>query len=296
MTLLARIRHTLLGVAAGLAVLLVVTALPGAPRVAHAATNCDVADLNVDAEEQAFLGLINNYRAQNGAGPLAISPTLNRASTWMAVDMANKNYLSHTDSLGRDPYQRMAQCDVAASQGQAENVAAGYETAALVFEGWRASPGHNTNMLNGGYRSIGIARSYNAGATYGWYWATNFSAEVAPAAPVSNTPCTSPTIDVRPATNTGTAGSSFTVFAGATCGSPIYQFWVGKVASPSVGLYDASVAWVPMQLYSGANTFVWTPGAPGYYYVTFWVKNAAGPAPANGMFDTGLQLNLMTIN
>src|SRR5689334_86110 len=110
MRALAGIRHTVLGVAAGLAVLLVATALPGTPRVVYAAQNCDVTDVNVDAEEQAFLGLINNYRAQNNAGPLTISSTLNRASTWMAVDMAAKNYMDHTDSLGRDPYQRMDQC------------------------------------------------------------------------------------------------------------------------------------------------------------------------------------------
>src|SRR4051794_17217622 len=144
---------------------------------AYALTNCDVADLAIDGEEQAFLGLINNYRAQNNAPALAISQTLNRASSWMSVDMATKNNFSHTDTLGRDPFVRMANCDVA-NNLQAENVAAGYAKAAEAFEGWKNSPGHNANMLNPAYRSIGIARAFSATATYGWYWTTNFSAEI----------------------------------------------------------------------------------------------------------------------
>jgi hypothetical protein len=40
---------------------------------------------------------------------------------------------------------------------------------------WKASYGHNQNMLNSSYRQIGIARYYNAGSTYSWYWVTDFS-------------------------------------------------------------------------------------------------------------------------
>src|SRR5437764_11004248 len=62
----------------------------------------------LDAEQSAFVILINNYRAQNGAGPLQVSVTLQQSSQWMSGDMAAKNYFSHTDSLGRDPFTRMA--------------------------------------------------------------------------------------------------------------------------------------------------------------------------------------------
>src|SRR5258708_19952337 len=61
----------------------------------------------LDAEQSAFVTLINNYRAQNGAGPLQVSVTLQQSSQWMSGDMAAKNYFSHTDSLGRDPFARM---------------------------------------------------------------------------------------------------------------------------------------------------------------------------------------------
>src|SRR5437764_920605 len=61
----------------------------------------------LDSEQSAFLTLINNYRAQNGLGPLQVSVTLQNSSQWMSTDMATKNYFSHTDSLGRDPFTRM---------------------------------------------------------------------------------------------------------------------------------------------------------------------------------------------
>jgi uncharacterized protein YkwD len=296
MKLLARIRQTVLVAAAGLAVLLVASALPGSPRVVHAATNCDVADLSLDAEEQAFIGLINNYRAQNNAGPVTGSPTLNRASSWMAVDMATKNYLSHTDALGRDPFVRMDQCDVATGFAKAENVAAGYTTAAEVFEGWRISPGHNANMLNPGYKTIGIARSYNAGSTYGWYWASNFSSETVQAAPPQNASCGNPGIDVLPRSNTGTAGTTFVVTVTAACNSPAFQFWVGKAPAQNTDLFDPSVQWSVLQSYSGAGSASWTPAVAGFYYVRVWVKNGLNSIPANALYDTAIGLNQMVIN
>ncbi len=85
-------RHLLLT-----ALLVVVAALvvvAGTPRGAEAA---------LDAQEQAFLSLINSYRTQNGLGALSLNTELNNAADWMSGDMAAKNYFSHTDSLGRDP-------------------------------------------------------------------------------------------------------------------------------------------------------------------------------------------------
>lgn len=62
----------------------------------------------LDSEESNFLTLINNYRAQNGAGPLQVSIALENSSLWMSNDMATNNYVSHTDSLGRSPATRLA--------------------------------------------------------------------------------------------------------------------------------------------------------------------------------------------
>jgi uncharacterized protein YkwD len=147
-------------------------ALTSAPR-AHA----------LDGEESAFLTLINNYRAQNGLGPLQASDQLNGVARWMADDMATHNYFSHTDSLGRDPFARMDQLGYAYNTYRGENLVAGTAGAQQAFDLWKGSPGHNANMLSTNYAAIGIARSYNAASSFGWYWATEFGGVVGGSAP-----------------------------------------------------------------------------------------------------------------
>jgi uncharacterized protein YkwD len=150
-----------------------VTSIQGGPGVAEALTNCSVSD-SFDSQEKAFLQLINTYRAQNGKSTLTASTNLNRAAAWMAKDLS-KGYFSHTDSLGRSAATRIANCDGRPSNG--ENIAAGTnrDLAQEAFDAWKASSGHNANMLNGSYRQIGIARYYNANSPYKWYWVTDFS-------------------------------------------------------------------------------------------------------------------------
>lgn len=146
----------------------------GAGKGASALTNCTVSHDSNDGEEMAFLGLINNYRQQNGLNQLTISTNLNRGSAWMTEDLATNNYFAHTDSLGRSPYQRGIDCGYPSGAG--ENLAAGgaWSTAAAAFQAWQTSPGHNANMLGQYYQQIGIARFYKSGSQYGWYWATTF--------------------------------------------------------------------------------------------------------------------------
>ena len=82
---------------------LVLQTMQQAPN-AEAFTNCTVSD-SFDAQEQAFLQLINQYRSQNGKPALTVSSNLNRASAWMAQDLS-KGSFSHTDSLGRSAATR----------------------------------------------------------------------------------------------------------------------------------------------------------------------------------------------
>lgn len=166
---------------------------------ARAQADCTTGDTSLDSEEQTFLSLINAYRAQNGLGGLTVSTNLNRAATWMTNDLATNAYFSHTDSLGRSPYQRAIDCGY--PQGAGENLAAGggWSSAQSAFDAWKASPGHNSNMLGAYYRQIGISRYYHSGSPYGWYWATNFGATddgtggAPPPPPPTNTPTQAPT-------------------------------------------------------------------------------------------------------
>jgi uncharacterized protein YkwD len=134
-------------------------------------------DGSLEPEEAAFLALINQYRQSRGLAPLAINPNLTAAAEWMSQDMAAKGYFSHTDSLGRDPFQRMAAFGYTANTWKGENIAAGYQTAAQVMAGWQSSAGHNANMLNGNVTVIGIGRAYKAGSPYGHYWTTTFGGQ-----------------------------------------------------------------------------------------------------------------------
>jgi uncharacterized protein YkwD len=131
----------------------------------------------LDSEEQTFLATINDYRAQNGLGPLSENSTLDNDARWMANDMATHNYFSHEDSLGRDPFARMDDLGYSYNTWRGENLVAGTETAAYSFKMWHESPEHNANMLGSHYTVIGIARAYSATSTFGWYWATEFGGE-----------------------------------------------------------------------------------------------------------------------
>ena len=136
----------------------------------------------LDSEEWNFLTLINNYRAQNGLGPLQVSVMLENASQWMSNDMATNNYASHTDSLGRDPGTRLAAFGYTYTPW-GENIAGGFSDAQDTFNQWQGACdpdqtgactyAHRKTML-GPFTAIGIAHSYSGTSTYGWYWVTDF--------------------------------------------------------------------------------------------------------------------------
>lgn len=128
----------------------------------------------LDSEEQNFINIINEYRKANGLGELVYQPQLEDAAKWMSQDMAEKNYFSHTDSLGRDPFVRMA--DFGYEGGwMGENLAAGRDLAQDAFEQFKNSAGHNANMLKAPYTKIGVSRHFVPESTYGWYWTVDFS-------------------------------------------------------------------------------------------------------------------------
>jgi uncharacterized protein YkwD len=138
----------------------------------------DVQAYCADAEEAAFLTLINAYRAEHGLTPLASSQTLSAAAEHHSQDIALNDIVGHTGSDGSTPKDRMVAHGYGFDTWWGENVFAGDETAAGAFAWWQASPGHNANMLSTNFTAIGIARAYDADSTYGWYWTTVFGGVV----------------------------------------------------------------------------------------------------------------------
>ncbi len=148
----------------------------GGSQPAQAAGDCTVSAgaIALDASEREFLVLINNYRAQNGRGPLAASYTLSRAAQWKSNDMAANNYFSHDDQ-NRTWVARIRDCGYTQNAYIGENIAAGQSTAQSVFTAWKNSPGHNSNMLSTTFTTIGIGLAYVPGSTYGYYWSNEFA-------------------------------------------------------------------------------------------------------------------------
>lgn len=133
--------------------------------------------------QAAFLSILNAARAQIGAPPLQVSPTLQAASQWMSNDLATKNYLSHTDSLGRSTDQRLIAFGYT-YEPWGENLAAGYADASDTYNqlysacdpdaSGNCTYAHRQNMLNPSFVAIGIGLMFNANSNYGYYWAFDF--------------------------------------------------------------------------------------------------------------------------
>ncbi len=171
------------------------------------------ADPSLDSRETQFLGLLNNYRESQGLNDLVPQDDLNEAADWYATDMATKNYYggptpngnfcaqfneyAHCDSLGRMPGARLTAFGYPPSTA-GENIAAGFGDAQSVFDAWKASPGHNANMLGSGYAAIGIGWACNSQADYGCYWVTDFGSYAGPASSNAPTPSPAPTVTSQP--------------------------------------------------------------------------------------------------
>lgn len=134
----------------------------------------DASSYCMDAEEQAFLPLINSYRAQNGIAPLVAVQSLGAAADYHSTDMATHNYFDHILFDGTSWSQNMTAFGYPTGGWRGENIAAGYVTAQDVFAGWKASTSHNATMLDPTAKAIGMGRAYGANSTYGWYWTTDF--------------------------------------------------------------------------------------------------------------------------
>jgi len=246
----------------------------------------------MDGETQAFLVLINNYRAQNGLGTLTVSAALTQDASWMVNDLATNRYFSHTDSLGRSPWTRAADCGYGSAGG--ENLAAGTDrsTAAGAFQLFRNSSEHNAIMLTAEFHEIGIARLYLAGSPYLWYWATEFGrGDAAAAAPPPPTATAPPPTPPPPPAATAPAPPAVTP-------TPVPP---GPTASPA-GAEVSAQAVTGAESVAGAQSPI-DPGSTPQELHIAWdagptdpgevVQGAAGPVEMLYWFDssTGLWLH-----
>jgi uncharacterized protein YkwD len=114
----------------------------------YTSSNCNIALAN------QMLALINEHRATNGVGVLSLAGDLNGTACAHSKWMSESGTFSHTGRAGTNPFER---CTNAGTACYAENIAYNTETTALnLFTQLKESPGHNANMLDGGFGEIGI--------------------------------------------------------------------------------------------------------------------------------------------
>ena len=131
------------------------------PRTAAATTavrTCGGGSIALKAREKRILVRHNEARADRGLRPLCVDPRLTRAARSHSREMIKKDYFSHDSYNGGSVSARLRRFgyDCGAC---AENIAGGLGTPGKpgpIFERWMGSPGHRNNILDGGFKRVGV--------------------------------------------------------------------------------------------------------------------------------------------
>lgn len=133
------------------------------PASVHRSMAAADARLDVAAARE----MISQYRRDHGLGPVALDPNLQRAALAQSEAMAQAGLLSHEV---RGPLGQRLDAAGASNGLAVENVSAGRRTLAEALNAWRASAGHNKNLLEKGVRRMGIATAYAPDTRYKVFW------------------------------------------------------------------------------------------------------------------------------
>ncbi|MEU9795341.1 CAP domain-containing protein [Streptomyces sparsogenes] len=121
------------------------------------------------AAERQVLALVNQERSKAGCEPVTADPKLGQLAQDFSDDMALRGFFDHLDPDGDTPWERAEQAGVLNLGG--ENIARGQEDARAVMDSWMDSPGHRANILNCGYKTLGVGAHFGEG---GPWWTQEF--------------------------------------------------------------------------------------------------------------------------
>lgn len=132
---------------------------------------------------ETVLSAVNAARAKAGCQPLRLNAKLTAAAKGHAAAMAQQNFFGHAGKDGSKFSSRIKRQGYS-YRTAAENIAAGYRSAAQVVTGWLKSAGHRRNMLNCRMKETGIAMVYQPDdrpirgnpAPLRYYWVQVFAA------------------------------------------------------------------------------------------------------------------------
>lgn len=143
---------------------------PATPRAVPPARP-DAAPGRAAAEHiHRVVALANAERARAGCPALRVNTRLQAAAQDHADDMAARDYYEHDTPEGRDAGDRMRSAGYL-WQTWGENIHRGPKDPATAMRDWMESPGHRENILNCGFRDIGVG--VNLGSNGPW-WVQNF--------------------------------------------------------------------------------------------------------------------------
>ncbi len=100
--------------------------------------------------------LTNAKRAENGVGAVVYNPLLAQAASAKANNMLSENYWAHFSPSGKSPWSFMNSVGYKYVYA-GENLARDFGDAQSVVNAWMNSPSHKSNLLDRGFKEIGVA-------------------------------------------------------------------------------------------------------------------------------------------
>ncbi|WP_454802779.1 CAP domain-containing protein [Mucilaginibacter phyllosphaerae] len=134
--------------------------------------------------KQDFLDLINKTRTKGckcgntyfpPAPPMVWNKDLEDAAIGHAKDMARQNYFSHESKDGRTMNNRIVAAGYVFKGWKSfmigENIAFGQTSIPEVMAGWFKSEGHCRNLMNPGFKEVGVAENSK-------FWVQDFGGRI----------------------------------------------------------------------------------------------------------------------
>mgnify|MGYP003575885971 CR=1 FL=1 len=104
--------------------------------------------------ERQLLNLVNKERRKRGLSLFSADPQVQGVARKHSADMANRDFFSHYNPDGKDPFDRM-KSDGLTFRAAAENIAYA-QTLEEIHTSLMNSPGHRKNILNPKFGRLGI--------------------------------------------------------------------------------------------------------------------------------------------
>ena len=131
-----------------------------------------------NVNKATLLQLVNDVRSKGCTCGTTVMPAVStvvwndqlaKAAYDHSVDMNTQDYFSHTGLDGSSPGQRITAAGYHWSS-YGENIAEGYSTEQIVMNAWLGSEGHCKNIMDGGFKDMGVGREGN-------YWTQDFGSK-----------------------------------------------------------------------------------------------------------------------